>query len=180
MSAEGGWSRGQRGLHWLTAALVLLGFILAWIMVALPFRPLWLKFTLYQIHKTIGLLVIACTVMRLISRTLRGRPAWAADISAAQRRLACVAHAALYALLLIVPLLGYFVAATSPLPVPTLLFGMIPVPHVLGPDRAFFELLRPLHRAAAILLISLAAGHAALAIRHHRAGSPVLRRMWRG
>ena len=180
MSAEGGWSRGQRGLHWLTAALVLLGFILAWIMVALPFRPLWLKFTLYQVHKTIGLLVIAFTVMRLVCRTLRGRPAWTADLSPLQRRLAGAGHAILYGLLLIVPLLGYLLAATSPLPVPTLLFGIVPVPHVLGPDRAFFELLRPLHMAAAILLVVLAAGHAMMAIRHHRAGSQILRRMWRG
>lgn len=180
MAVEHVWPRGQRWLHWATAALVLLAFVLAWIMVALPFRPLLLKFSLYQAHKTIGLLVIALIVGRIAIRAIRGRPPWDTGISPMQRRLAATGHAALYLLLLIVPILGYLVAATSPLPVPTLLFGLLPIPHIHGPDRALFALLRPLHMLAAIALVALALGHAALAIHHHRTGSNILRRMWRG
>lgn len=180
MAADGAWPRGQRVLHWATAALVLAGFALAWIMVALPFRPLLLKFSLYQAHKTIGLLVIAFTAIRLILRAIRARPTWDAALPPLQRRLAAAGHAALYVLLLIVPILGYLVAATSPLPVPTLLFGVINLPHILGPDRVLFALLRPLHMLAAVALVALALGHAAMAIRHHRAGGSVLHRMWRG
>lgn len=180
MAADGVWPRGQRVLHWATAALVLAGFALAWIMVALPFRPLLLKFSLYQAHKTIGLLVIALTLLRLGMRAAIGRPSWDAGLPPLQRRLAGAAHAALYVLLLAVPILGYLVAATSPLPVPTLLFGLLPIPHITGPNRDLFALLRPLHMLAAISLVLLAAGHAAMAIRHHRTGSTILRRMWRG
>lgn len=180
MSHDRAWSRGQRLLHWSTAVLVLAGFVLAWIMVALPYRPLLLKFSLYQAHKTIGLLVIALTVGRVAIRAIRGRPPWDTGISPRQRRLAATGHAALYALLLIVPVFGYLVAATSPLGVPTLLFGLLPIPHFLGPDRALFALLRPLHMFAAITLVILALGHAAMAIHHHRTGSNILRRMWRG
>ena len=136
--------------------------------------------TLYSSHKTIGLLVFALTLWRLASRVIIGRPARVGDLSPAGRRLAALGHAAIYLLLLVVPLLGYLLACTSPLPVPTLLFGFLPVPHAIGADRAAFALLRPLHMAAAILLVVLAAGHTAMAIRHHRAGSAVLRRMWRG
>lgn len=179
MPDEGGWSRIQRILHWANAGLVLLGFGIAWVMVALPFRELLLKFALYQTHKTIGLLVFALTLWRLVSRLIIGRPTWAADLTPLARRAAGLGHAALYLLLLAVPLLGYLLACTSPLPVPTLLFGLLPVPHVIGVDRVAFAWLRPLHMAAAILLVTLAAGHAAMAIRHHRAGSALLRRMWR-
>ncbi len=180
MRHERGWSRGQRALHWATAVLVAVGFTLAWVMVALPFRPLIWKFATYQAHKTIGLLVLLFTVLRLAGRVVCGRPAWADDLSPRQRSLAAGGHAALYLLLLLVPSLGYFVAAASPLPVPTLLFGVVPVPHVIGQDRAVFDLLRPLHKLAAIVLVGLACGHAAMAIHHHRAGRSVLRRMWRG
>lgn len=180
MGDERGWPRLQRALHWAVAVLVPVGFVLAWVMVALPFRPLLLKFSLYQAHKTIGLTVLAMAVWRLTIRATRGRPVWAAGLSPRQIRLAGLGHAALYALLLVVPVLGYLVAATSPLPVPTLLFGLIPIPHILAPDRALFALLRPLHMLAAILLVVLAIGHAGIAIRHHRAGSDLLRRMWRG
>jgi cytochrome b561 len=177
---EHGWSRGQRALHWATAVLVLAGFVLAWVMVAVPFRPLLLKFTLYQAHKTIGLLVIALTIWRLGLRAIRGRAGWPAGLSATQRRLAALGHAVIYAFLLGVPVLGYFTAAAAPIQIPTFLFGVISVPHAIAPDRAAFAMLRPIHMWAAIALIVLAAGHAAMAIRHHRAGSTLLRRMWRG
>ena len=180
MDDERGWSRGQRVLHWATAILVLAGFVLAWVMVAVPFRPLLLKFSLYQAHKTIGLIVIALTLWRLGLRAIKGRAGWPADLSTTQRRRAALGHAAIYTMLLGVPVLGYLTAAAAPIQIPTLLFGVISVPHAIAPDRAAFALLRPIHMWAAIALIVLAVGHALMAIRHHRAGSTLARRMWRG
>ena len=175
-----GWSRAQRGTHWASAGLVLVGFALGWIMVAVPYRPLLLKFSLYQAHKTIGLLVLALALWRLALRVLRRRPAWDVALSPAQVRLAGLGHVALYGLLLAVPVLGYVTAAAAPIRIPTLLFGVIAVPHVIGVDAASFAWLRPIHRGAAIALVGLACGHAAVAIAHHRAGRYVLWRMWRG
>jgi len=40
----------QRKLHWWTAALVLLGCAIGWLMVVVPFRHLLAKFFLYQLH----------------------------------------------------------------------------------------------------------------------------------
>lgn len=174
-----GWSRAQRRLHWWAAGLILAGFGLAWVMVAVPLQDLLTKFLLYQAHKTIGLTVLALLLWRLALRLRRGRPAWEAALPPAQARLAGTVHATLYALMLVVPVLGYFVAATAPAQVPTLFLFVVPVPHVVGPDAAAFAVLRPLHRAAAILLVALAAGHAAMALWHHRLGRPTLRRMWR-
>src|SRR5512140_1451834 len=64
--APASWSPAQRWLHWLTAGLVLVGFGLGWWMVAVPFRALLLKFALYQAHKTIGLVVLALVLVRLV------------------------------------------------------------------------------------------------------------------
>lgn len=175
-----GWSRPQRRLHWSTAVLVVLGFVVAWVMVALPLSQLLLKFLLYQLHKTIGLLVLGLTLVRLPIRLLRGRPAWEADLPAWQQHAAGRVHLVLYVLLLVVPVLGYLTAATAPAQVPTLFLGVINVPHVVGVDPAAFAWLRPLHRALAILLIVLATGHAAVAVLHHRRGRRVLIGMWRG
>jgi len=174
-----GWSRLQRRLHWWTAGLILAGFALAWVMVAVPLAALLEKFLLYQAHKTIGLTVLALVLWRLALRARRGRPAWEAGLSRRQARAAAVGQAALYALAVVVPVLGYFVAATAPAQVPTLFLLVIPVPHLVGPDPAAFAALRAAHRAAAILLVALACGHAAMALWHHRAGRATLRRMWR-
>lgn len=174
------WTRPQRRLHWWTAGLVMAGFALAWLMVALPLTTLLLKFVLYQLHKTIGLTVFGLTSIRLAVLRRRGRPPMDDPIPEWQRRFARLVHRMLYGLLLVVPLLGYLTAATSVTEVPTLFLGLIPIPHIVGPDAAWSAVLTPMHRALAISLVLLAGGHAMAALRHHQRGSAVMRRMWRG
>lgn len=173
------WRPRQRRLHWWTAGLVALGFAIAWIMVAVPLRDLLAKFLLYQLHKTIGLTVFVLVVWRLGLRRRHGRPEDEDGLSAAERRAAAAGQALLYALLLAVPVLGYLTACTAPSGFPTLFLGIIPIPSIIGPNPHLFALLAPVHRWTAISLIALAAGHALQAIRHHRRGRVLLRRMWR-
>ena len=177
MPAE--WSFAQRLLHWTTAVLVAGGFVLAFVMVALPLRELLLKFTLYQAHKSIGLLVLLLVLARLLLRLVRGRPA-PDPMPRWQARAAAVGHGVLYVLLLAVPMLGYCVASTASLRVPTRFLGLTALPDPIGPDPALFAVLRPLHRGLAITLVALAAGHAAMAVYHHFRNGTVLRRMWFG
>jgi cytochrome b561 len=174
----GHWGRAQRRLHWWSAALILIGFAVAWVMVATPLSALLAKFLLYQTHKTLGLVVLGLTLWRIALRARYGRPAFESDLPRWQVRAAEAGHAALYALALAVPVLGYFVAATAPAQVPTLFLLIVPVPHLVGPDEAAFTWLRTVHRGAAIALIALATGHAVMALRHHLAGRMTLRRMW--
>ncbi len=145
---------------------------LAMLMTALPFTQLLAKFLAYQLHKTLGLLVLGLVVARLVLRGRRAAP------PALGLRGARAGQAVLYGLLLAVPSLGYFTAQLAPGPVPTTLFLVIPVPHLLAPDPVLFEIVRPVHQAAAWALVSLAAGHAGLALWHHRHGVPVFRRIW--
>jgi cytochrome b561 len=139
--------RIRRHLHWWTAALVVLGFALAWIMTALPVRELLLKFLLFQLHKSLGLCVLALALTRLVL-------AWrAGDMPRGSR-------AWLYVLLIVVPMLGYLTAAAAPIAVPTLFFLLLRIPHVIAPDQSLFDMLRPLHKYLAIGLIALASWHA--------------------
>jgi cytochrome b561 len=135
-------------LHWWTAALMLIGFLIAWLMTALPTTELLVKFLSYQLHKSLGLCVFGLAALRLVLAYRTGdHPR---DVPAA-----------LYGLLLTVPLLGYLAAAASPTAVPTLFFLMFNVPHVIGQDQTVFDVLRPVHKWLAIGLIGLAAWHAA-------------------
>jgi cytochrome b561 len=68
----------------------------------------------------------------------------------------------------------------APARIPTLFLGVIPVPHLVGTDPAWFAILRQVHLALALLLVLLALGHALMAVRHHRTGDRTLVRMWRG
>jgi cytochrome b561 len=167
-SVSPGWTRAQRGLHWWTATLIVVTFPLGFLMAGLPTSLLLLKFLLYQLHKSLGITVIILAVIRLAVRIRLGRPPWP-RMPAWQRHAASWAHSGLYGLLLIVPILGYFTAASAPAEVPTLFFG-IPVPHVIGPDPALFAVLRSCHKTASITLAVLASGHAVVALHHYLAG----------
>ena len=171
------WSPAQRRLHWAVAALVLLAFAIGLAMVALPLSMLLAKIVAYQAHKTIGLLVPLLVAWRLVLRARRGRPPEDAALPAWQRRAAAAGHAALYALLILVPVLGYLSASTAPGQIETVMFLLLPVPHLLEPDEALHAAIRPIHQAGAWALVALAAGHAAMAVRHHRQGKATLRRM---
>jgi len=174
------WSRAQRLLHWAIAALVLLAAPMGVYIVSLPFRQLLLKFLLYQLHKTIGITAFVLALGQLALHWRRGRPAWIEGLPNWQRRAASAVHAVLFGLLCVTPILGYLTAATAPARIPTLFLGVIPVPHIVGTDPAWFAVLRQLHLALALLLVVLAFGHTLMALHHHQRGGRVLARMWRG
>ena len=162
------------------AALVIAGFVLGLVMVALPLTRLLEKIIAYQAHKTIGLLVPPLVLWRLWLRARRRRPVEDEAVPPWQRRAAAAGHASLYALLLVVPVLGYLSASTAPGQIETVMFLLIPIPHALEGDEALYETLRATHQILAWALVLLAAGHGAAALHHHARGGAVLRRMWRG
>jgi cytochrome b561 len=167
-------------IHWTIAALVGLGFGIGLYMVGLPFRRLLEKFLLYQLHKTIGITVLMLAGTQIVLHWRRGRPVRDRDLPRWQSRAASTVHVLLFALLIVTPFLGYLTAATAPARVPTLFLGVIPIPHVVGTSRYWFAILRRVHLALALSLVSLACGHALMALDHHRKGRRTLIAMWRG
>jgi cytochrome b561 len=149
-------------------------------MVALPFQQLLLKFVLYQLHKTVGIVVFLVALVQIVLHRRRGRPAWGANVVDWQRRAAFAVHIVLFVLLVATPCLGYLTAATAPARIPTLFLGVVRVPHIVGTNPALFAELRRAHWVCAALLIVLACGHAGMAVHHHWRGHDTLVRMWQG
>jgi cytochrome b561 len=176
---QAAWSVAQRRLHWAMAGLVFFNFLLALVMVALPLSALLAKILTYQLHKSLGLLLIPLWAWRLWLLWRQSRPA-PVTLPGWQQGAARFGQAMLYALLIAVPVLGFLSAAAAPIAVETVFFLILPIPHPFAPDRALYDVLRPLHQGAAWALVLLALGHGAMAIHHHRRGLPVLRLMWRG
>jgi cytochrome b561 len=174
-----GWSPWQRRLHWWVAGLLVLTAGLAIAMVNLPMSQLLAKFLAYQLHKSFGMLVLGLVLVRLALRALRPAPELT-GLTPAMRRLARWGQGGLYGLLVLVPMLGWLAGQAAAGPVPTTLFLVIPLPHVLDPDPALYTWLRPLHQLCAYGLLALGAVHALLALKHHREGLPVLARMMGG
>ena len=148
-------------LHWVVAALLVAGIGIGLVMTGLPNGITKLK--LYNWHKWLGASVLALTLLRLAWR-LGHAPPPLPPMAAWQRRAAATLQAALYALCLAVPLLGW--AYSSALGFPLVWLGVLPLPDWVPQDRALAQALKPWHAAGAWLLVLLAGGHVAAALKH--------------
>jgi cytochrome b561 len=156
------WPRALRLLHWASAALILGALALGAYMVELVQDPAE-RFDLTQTHKTIGVVVLALTVARLCLRVLTTSPT---NERATLLLAAKATHAGLYVLLLLLPLSGWLMATTTPVRVPTIVFGLFTLPYPLAPDLAMYRLAHVIHLAAAISLALLVLLHSAAALAH--------------
>jgi cytochrome b561 len=171
------WPLSLRLAHWLGAVLVVMALGLGIYMVQFVHNP-GERFELTQSHKSIGISILALTVLRLclrgLTRAPKPEPAARAVLFAAK-----AAHVALYALLLMMPLSGWLMATTTPIRVPTLVFGLFALPYPFAPDLASYGLAHTAHVVLASLLASLIVLHIAAAFVHAIAWrDQTLARMW--
>ncbi|MEO8159825.1 MAG: cytochrome b [Arenimonas sp.] len=163
IEAGGQWSRLSIGLHWLSFALVLALASIGLLMSDLPASPL--KVQVYSLHKSLGLSVLAITVLRLGWRLFERRPAVFAGTPRWQHALATLTHLGLYALLLLVPLSGWWFNSASGFPLRW--FGLFRLPALGEFDRAIKQQARDTHEFLFWTLAVLVAAHAAAALWHH-------------
>jgi cytochrome b561 len=158
------WPLSLRLAHWASAVLVVAALGLGIYMVQLVHDPAE-RFVLTQTHKSIGVAVLALTAARVCLRVLvnapKPQPAKPLVLLAAK-----VAHIALYALLLVMPLSGWLMATTTPVRVQTFVFGLVELPYPLSPDLATYQVAHATHVVSAVFLALLIVLHIAAALLH--------------
>ncbi|EFH11118.1 cytochrome b [Teichococcus cervicalis] len=153
-----------RLLHWGTAlAMLAIGILGLWLAWAAP-RDEVFKLLLYNLHESLGMTVFLATLVRLGWRWRHPPPPIHPPLPRWMRRAAAANHAALYALLLAMPLVGLM--ATNAWGFPLTAFGLIPVPSPVGPDQALAPLLSRLHVWMALALGLLLLAHIGAALWH--------------
>jgi cytochrome b561 len=163
-----------QALHWLVAVWVLSMFGLGWYMVRLPLSLE--KFNLYQLHKWSGITIFAVAALRLLWRWRHPAPPLPPGMPGWERTAAKISHGLLYALLLIQPTIGFLQSNAANFPV--VLWGVLPLPALIGPDEHLGETLLQAHHFGAFLFVLLVLVHVAAALRHHfLLDDDVLRRM---
>lgn len=153
--------------HWVIAALFLCQLPLGYLTQAAQDQPA-LQFELYQWHKSLGFLILAIAVPRLVWAAINVRPALPDTLTATEKHAAHAAHLALYAATVLVPLAGWAVASSSPLRIPSYAFNLVVIPHLPLPvsngAEAFWS---SIHAFLAYASGFIAAVHILAALRHH-------------
>ncbi len=167
-------SLARRLLHWLTVLLLGGSFLLVWSIEWLPegaLRP-----QVLGMHRTMGLVVLALSAVRILWSLVSARPE--ALAAGHWRRAARGVQVALLACLVLVPLLGWIYTNARGHAVS--LWGM-PLPSLIIKDQYFSRVSRESHEFLAYTLLALIAAHAGAALWHHLVlRDATMRRMWRG
>ena len=174
LSSPEHYTRTAIALHWIMAALVIAMIALGQFMTEVP-RQTPLRGPLFNLHKSIGILVLLLILLRLVWRFRHPPPPLPAEVPAWTRRLAGATHIAFYVLLILQPLLGYTASAFGQYGVA--LFG-IPLSS-WGHEPALREPLLAAHHLVADLLVILIGLHL-LGVAWHVAAARnrLWRRMW--
>lgn len=149
-------------LHWLTVLFALVAAAVIFVRNEAEDRDL--RFWLLEIHRHVGLAVLALFALRLLVRLRAGTLSAGDRLAWPLRAAATLTHLSLYACLLVLPMLGWLLS--DALGHPVHLFGLT-LPHLVQSDDDLADRALAWHQDAAWVLLWLALLHTAAALWHH-------------
>lgn len=150
-------------LHWATALLIISATVLGIYMHELAFSPFKLK--LYSYHKWIGVTVVLLAMVRLAWRYSHPAPGLPANMLSWEKKAAKLAHTALYAFMIVVPVTGWLMSSAHGFQ--TVYLGVLPIPDILGKDKELAEALEKVHAVLNFTFTAFVLTHVAAAFKHH-------------
>ena len=167
------WGAISKFLHWLILLLVLGQWALAQYADG---QPLAAKGPPLNLHKSIGMTILALAIVRLVWRLANPVPKLAGLARRWERALAWLSHALLYVLIFAMPVTGWLMSSARNFPVAW--FGLFQFPDLVSPSRALYRQMHDIHETLFAMLVTVALVHAAGALKHHFVDrNEVLRRM---
>ena len=155
--------RTTRLMHWLTAGLMLLVFVLAFSIDLATSRTS--HTAILQLHRSVGITIWALALGRLVWRHFAEYPDWPSDMPPAMQVAAKASEYALYALLLTQPILGLLQTSAHGDHVDLFFLGQLPA--LIEKNRSLAQQLLTVHKFVGFSLLSLIALHVSAALFHH-------------
>jgi cytochrome b561 len=157
-----------KALHWTVFVLILNQFVVAAMMLNTPQGQTTAGFTqgtLYNWHKSIGLVVLLVALARYIWRKATPLPDWAPNLSDGEKRTLSWIEPTLYLCMFLMPVSGYVFVMTGGYGVN--FFGVWHMPNLLGKHPVIAPIAEWTHKLTAVLLFVALLAHWTLGIRHH-------------
>lgn len=167
------WGSVARFLHWLIVAFILTQVILA---AAASELHGMAKLAMLARHKSVGITILMLAILRLAWRLVNPTPPLPATLKPYERFLARFTHAALYVLIVAMPITGWVMSSARGFPVSW--FGLFQLPDLVPKNRPLYEAMLQTHAILALILGAVASLHLLAALKHHFVlKDTVLRRM---
>ncbi len=119
---------------------------------------------LVSIHRPLGIAILVLCVARIVNRFINPPPDLPDTVSPLQRFAATASHIVLYALMLMMPLVGWGMLSAARYPI--VFYGPLRLPPILPHDLTLYASLRDLHTILAYLLFATFLAHFGAALYH--------------
>jgi len=159
------YSTAQRSLHWIVLILIVLAY------VSMEFRSEFPRGSsgrvfMVQSHFWLGIAILGLFIPRVLARFKHGVPPIEPSLPGWQANLGKLLHIAIYAFLLIQPLLGLATVWTDGKAI-MLPFTDIQLPALLAENEVLAHQLEDLHKLLANIFYFLVGLHVLAALYHH-------------
>lgn len=161
--AADSYGRIAKAVHWTTLLLIAGVYAAVWASHAVGSREQ--STLLVQLHRSLGLTILALTLFRLAWRWSARIPPLPAELPTTQKFAARATECILYLLLVLQPALGLLNTNARGRRVDFYFLGELPP--VVGPDKVLAKQAMAAHELVGYLLLTLIALHAAAALFHH-------------
>jgi cytochrome b561 len=161
MTTQPRFPAASRLLHWLMAPMVITMLFIGVGMAASVSRSYDL---LVSIHRPLGIAILVLCIARIANRFTNPPPDLPDAVPSLQRFAAKASHIVLYALMLIIPLVGWGMLSAARYPI--VLYGPVRLPTILPHDLTLYAWLRDLHTGLAYLLFVVVLAHLGAALYH--------------
>lgn len=150
-----------QGFHWLVVLLLVAQYLTEALQSVLPKSY---EGVFDRLHVSIGPTILLLMLLRLVWRLANPPPPAPRDLPPALQALSRATHWAFYAVLFVLPILGW--VAASAFNTRAYLLGFIPLPALTTPNEDFGNAIGEVHGAVALTLLALIALHVAGALYH--------------
>jgi len=151
----------SRLLHWLMA-LMIVAMLFIGVGMAASLSPRYEL--LVSIHRPLGIAIFVLCLARMVNRFIDPPPELPDTVPSLQRFAAKASHIVLYALMFIMPLVGWGMLSAARYPI--VLYGPLRLPAILPHDLTLYAWLRELHTGLAYLFFATFLAHFAAALFH--------------
>lgn len=155
----------MRSVHWVRALVVIAALTIGLVMVNLPEDSIFQFDYLYPTHKQLGVFAFILAIVQLMLHRMNVTPSLPPGLPKWERVLSKAVHRLLYALLILVPVLGYSMSSsfTQSDGVPFLFFHL---PELLPKNDDLFRVFQAAHRYLSYAFAAAIALHVVGTLKH--------------
>lgn len=163
---DGQYTTVAKWFHWVTVVLMAVALSFGFVIKFIKDDS---KMVFYAIHESAGLTILFVSIARLAWRRFNPPPALPDHLPARMRQAAAWVHHALYAVLILQPIIG-FVATNAwgfPMQGATAYLGLFDIPAIMGEAPGLAKVLSWIHTVLGYSLVALLVAHVGGAVHHH-------------